>query len=318
MDFDLVLHALGSVMTFFLIGWVGYALAKRHWFSNENKTLVTKIITLVALPPYLLYNINTSLTKDEVRHLAYGVVPAFASIITLLGLGFLLTRLLPVPKNRRGAFIGSFTFSNTIYIGLPVNMALFGAQALPYVLLYYFANTSLFWSIGNYLLATDGEMEKPRLLSMATVKKIMSPPMFGFMAGLLLLSLDVKLPAVLANTAKTLGGMVTPLVLISIGVTLCELGFSKIRLNLELLLILVARFVLSPFTIIILTWFIPMPALMRKVFIIQASLPVMSSIAIMASYYKSDAEYATVAVSASTLLSIFTIPFFMVLANHVV
>ncbi len=318
MDFDLILHALSSVMTFFLIGCVGYCLAKRkQWFSIENKILITNLITLVALPPYLMYNINTSLTKEELRHLAFGLLPAYISIIMLLLLSFVLIRLLAVPKNHHGAFTASVSFSNTIYIGLPVNLALFGPTALPYVLIYYFANTSLFWSVGNYLLASDGDMEdKPSLLSLSSLKKIISPPMYGFLAGLVLLALDLKLPTVIANSAKTLGGIVTPLVLISIGVTLSELDFRKIRFNWELFFILFSRAVLSPLSIILLTWFMPMPELMRKVFIIQASLPVMSSVAIMASYYRADVEYATVSVSASTLLALVTIPFYMVLGNY--
>jgi predicted permease len=58
--------------------------------------------------------------------------------------------------------------------------------------------------------------------------------------------------------------------------------------------------------------FFSLPPLMAKVFIIQSSLPVVSSAALLAGYHRSDVGYASVAVSLSTLLSLVTIPLYMV------
>ena len=58
-----------------------------------------------------------------------------------------------------------------------------------------------------------------------------------------------------------------------------------------------------------------MPELMYKVFVIMASLPVMIQTVVLSSLYKTDTEYATLVVSATTLLSIITIPIYMVLLS---
>lgn len=315
-DPGVALHAVESVFSFFIIGVVGYCLARKGWFSGESTALISKLVTVVALPVYLLYNINSFMTKDQLFSMFYGVLIPFASIVTVFGLSVLVERMIHVPRNRRGMFYSTCAFSNTIYIGLPVNLALFGEIALPYVLLYYFANTSLFWSVGNYCLATDGEAVKPALFSLATLKKIISPPMFGFGLGLLLLLCNVKLPAVLANTAKYMGGMTTPLVIISIGVMIHDMGLSRIRFTRELGLIMLARFLVSPALIIFLTWLFPLPELMRKVFIIQASLPAISSTALLAKYYGGDYDAATITVSATTMMALITVPIFMVVATY--
>ncbi len=317
-DMALVFHAVEAVLTFFLIGCVGYFLARKNWFTPESNFLFSKLITLVALPPYLLYNINTIMTKKELLSLAYGLVVPFASVATSLIMAMALSRLMKVPKTREGIFRSSLAFSNTVYIGLPVNLALFGEKALPYVLLYYFGNTFFFWTFGNYFLASDSVQQEGGLsiFSLATMKKLLSPPMFGFIAGLLLLALDVKLPTFLANTCRYLGNLTTPMVILSVGVTLQGLGLSKIRFNWELAVIIFGRFVAAPLVVVAVTWFFPIPELMRQVFIIQASLPVMSSVAMMANFYRSDVEYATVSVSATTILGLFTIPVFMVLVTY--
>lgn len=316
LDFDIVFHAVQSVMSFFIIGCIGYFLAKRGWFSDDSTLLISKLLTLVALPIYLLYNINTSMTKEQLLGMVYGTALPFTSILIVFGLSILTERLWPVPRNRRGIFFSSCSFSNTIYIGLPVNLALFGESALPYVLLYYFANTSMLWSVGNYCLASDGDGARTRILSLSTLKKIFSPPLIGFLIGMCLLLMNIKLPTVLATTARHLGGMTTPLVIIVLGVMIQNMGLSKIRFNRELALIMLYRFVVSPLLIIALAHFFPLPELMLKVFIIQSSLPVISSLALLLKYYNSDYDFATIVVSATTLASLVTIPVYMVVASH--
>ena len=69
--------------------------------------------------------------------------------------GYLWRRFAQVETKHQGAFSAMFTFSNTIFIGLPINLAIFGEKAVPYVLLYYIVNTTLFWTIGIFELAKD-------------------------------------------------------------------------------------------------------------------------------------------------------------------
>jgi predicted permease len=315
-DFAIVTHALGSVLTFFIIGCIGYFLAKRGWFTESSNRLISKLLMQVALPVYLLYNINSILSKDDLAHLAKGILPPFISILATLAIALALARVAGIRPSRRGAFLTSCCFSNTMYIGLPVNVALFGEVALPYVLLYYFANCSQFWSIGNYLLASDNlSGPRTRFFSLDTVSKVFSLPMIGFLIGLAMLFIGVKLPPFLANTARLLGGMTTPLVLISIGVTLHDMGWERIRFDKDLVLICLCRFVVAPLLMVGLIRVFGLSDMMAKVFIIQASLPVMSSIPMLASFYGTDVEFATVSASSTTFFSLVTIPVYMVLVT---
>ena len=51
-------------------------------------------------------------------------------------------------------------FSNSVFIGLPMNTGLFGDEAVPYVMAFYVVNTTLFWTIGNFVISKSGESEK--------------------------------------------------------------------------------------------------------------------------------------------------------------
>ena len=78
------------------------------------------------------------------------------------------------------------TCSNTIFIGLPINLAIFGEKAVPYVLLYYIVNTSFFWTIGVFEIAKDSAIRKQATLSfhpLIFLKKLFTPALLGFMIG---------------------------------------------------------------------------------------------------------------------------------------
>ncbi len=58
---------------------------------------------------------------------------------------------------------------------------------------------------------------------------------------------------------------------------------------------------------------IPVPELMRKVFIIEAAMPVMTQVSIAARAYKADANYVAVMTALTTVISLFTIPAYFIL-----
>jgi predicted permease len=95
-------------------------------------------------------------------------------------------------------------------------------------------------------------------------------------------------------------------------------GVARIRFDRDMILMFLGRFVASPLMIILIIKFFPLPELMNKVFIIQASLPMMATLPVLSAFHGADAEYATVAVSASTLAGLATIPLSMLVATAVV
>ena len=311
----ILLNAIEGVLSLLLMGLVGYVLAGKGWFNKETSALLPKLVTKVSLPLFLLCNLITTFHRDDLVHMIYGVIVPMLSMMICFVLSLVLGKLCKVNKRHIGIFYSTFVASNSIFVGLPVDIALFGEESLPYTLLYFFANTTFFWTFGNYYISSDGDSRKVDLFSMETVKKVFSAPIIGFLSAIVIIMLEISVPDFLVKTARYLGGMTTPLAIIFIGIVLYGIDLKKIRLDKDILLVLLGRFVISPLSIVLVTYFIPIPDLMRKVFIIQASLPVMAQTVILASFYKADSEYATILVSLSTLLSMLTIPLYMVLIS---
>ncbi len=101
--------------------------------------------------------------------------------------------MLKVSSNRRGVFVNAIAFSNTVLIGFTVVQALFGESALPDAMIYYMANTTIFWTIGTYLLRRD-DPEKPKTNFRQELRNIFSPAIISFALGILVVMTGLTIP----------------------------------------------------------------------------------------------------------------------------
>ena len=129
------LHALQGILSLQIIVSIAYVLARKGWFSPETQILLPRLVTTVALPSYLFYTITHSFGRDDLVHLIYGSIFPLFSILLTFAVALLVAKVTRVERRHFGLFCASFTTSNTVFIGLPVNLALFGDAAAPYVLL---------------------------------------------------------------------------------------------------------------------------------------------------------------------------------------
>lgn len=208
-----------------------------------------------------------------------------------------------------------FFNSNTIFVGLPINQALFGDKSIPYVLVYYMCNTTFFWTIGTYFIQKDGR-HSATIDFRDSLRKIFSPPLLGFIIGVILVLLNIQLPAFLLSDFQYLGNLTIPLSMIFIGISVANAGLSRLRFSKDNVLVLLGRFVVAPLLMMVIVSHTQMPLLMKQVFIIQSAMPVMTNAPVVAKLYGADADYAAIMVTESTLLTMLIVPILMYLVNY--
>jgi len=313
--------ALGSVFSVILMIGLGFALAKRGWFEGKSSALLSRLVVSVALPAYMISNLMSGYDKDELLSMLPGLPVPFAVMLASFAIAAGLAALFRIAPGRRGTFASMFALSNTIFIGLPVNLLLFGDASLSYVLLYYIANTTLFWTLGSYGIGRDGAIRsgkpKPALFSTEGLKRIFSPPLVAFLAAVAMILIGTQLPKSIMDFCKTIGAMTTPLSMLFIGIVIARVEWRKIKFEKDYLLILAGRFIIAPCILILLVRFRDFPLLMKQVFLVQATMPVMTQTPILAEAYGADAEYAGIGTSLTTVLSMVTIPVCMMVVGKV-
>lgn len=309
---DIFLRSISGILVILGMILVGFIIGEKGWFDDKSRGLLAKLVTQVALPCYMLYTITQRFTAADLLKMLPALRFPALSMVILLGIATGVARIFAVRQDRRGLFISMFFNSNTIFVGLPINQALFGDASIPYVLIYYMCNTTFFWTLGTYLIQRDGEGEAQFDLK-TSLKKVFSPPLMGFLLGLVLVMLQIKLPAFLASDLQYLGNLTTPLSMIFIGLSVSHVGVKQLVLGKDQLLILFGRFLVAPLLMATIVYWAPLPSLMKQVFIIQSAMPVMTNAPVVARLYGADSDYAAVMVTETTLATMVVIPFLMLL-----
>lgn len=290
---------------------LGYWLAAKNWLSRDSSKIIAKIVTQVALPAYMVVTVSSKFTAHELLSLLPQLRYPVISMAILGVLSVIVMRVIHVDKRHEGLFCSMFLNSNTVFIGLPVNLALFGAKSLPYVLVYYMANTTIFWTIGVYLIQHDG----PAMAQFdwrKTLGKIFSPPLLGFIVGIIIVLLHIKLPDFAMADLNYVGSLTIPGSMFFIGITIYQAGLKKaFTFDKDVLGVLFGRFIAAPLVMTALLSFANMSPLMRSIFIIQSCMPVMTNAPVVARLYDADTEFAAIGVASSTVLAMAVIPLVM-------
>lgn len=316
-----MLNALQSVFSIIMMIALGFTLAKRKWFEAGSSALLSRLVVSVALPAYMISNLMSSYDRTKLLAMVPGLPVPFLAMLGSYLIASGLAVILKVPRGRRGTFASMFALANAVFIGLPVNLLLFGDEALPYALLYYIANTTVFWTIGIYGIARDGALmsgrAKPTLVSVSGLKRILSPPLVGFAAAIIMIVAGIKLPKSVMDLAKYLGNMTTPLSMLFVGIVISKVDWKNMRFGLDIAFVLVGRFLVTPALIFLLMRGRDLPLLMKQVFLITSAMPTMTQTPILAAAYGADTEYAGIGTSLTTVLSLVTIPVYMGLVSGI-
>lgn len=307
-------QAAQGIFTILIILGVGYFLNRFEWIKKEESEFLARFVVYITLPPYMVVNIATNFTKDSLLGLAKALPVPFVSMFLAYLLAIVLGRNLRIPVNRRGIFLSAFSFSNTIFVGLPVCQVLFGESVTPFILLYYMVNTTFFWTLGALSIASSGNMHDDERFSLGrTVKRLCNPPFVAFFVGLVLVLFRCPLPQIISSTGAKIGNITTPLSLLCVGTTV---DFKKMQFTKDLIMVLLGRFVMSPLLVLLVARFIPLPQMAREVFVVMSAMPVMMQTSLLARVYQADHEYATSMITASTALSTLVIPLLKVGIQH--
>ena len=308
------LTSLGSIFPIIVMIAIGYILRKRHWFHHTFSENVSKLITNVALPCSIFYSVLKYLDMNVLKELSNRLIFTFASVIIGYVTAYIVIKIFKIRRGRRGVFYNAVVNANTIFIGLPLNMALFGEEASKYYLMYYITNTISIWTLGYILLENDSTEEKEGKGGF-NPKKLLSPPLIAFVAAFIVLVLGISIPKPLVETTKYLGNIVTPLALLYIGIVLADAGLHSINFDLDTILALLGRFVFSSIVMVALLkvagQFMQLDSLEIKTFVIQSAAPVFAALPILTNQTEGDIEYATNVVTTSTILFVVVIPILM-------
>ena len=275
----------------FLVALVGYVWALRK--APFDPRFVALLVTSVGTPSFVIDSLSNGGPKLSSLG-AIALASALCHGISLVA-AYGFTRLLRQPA---AVYVPSLTFPNTGNMGLPLGLFAFGEAGLALSVGYYAMASLLQFTVGQSIAAK--EMNPGALLRM--------PLIWAILAGVVLAATGAHLPSMASRALHILGGLMVPLMLLS-------LGYSLARLNVRSLgrgaVFALAR-LLGGFAIgWLVAWGLGLDGLARGVVVAQSSMPSAVYNYMFAERYDNKPEEVAGIVVLSTLLSIGLLPVFL-------
>ena len=290
---------------------IGVFTSKIGIIKEKERDSLVKIIFNITLPLLLFTNFNKlELSPEILKNSMMIIIISLSLILLMLLFSFLFSKFFRMTNEQRSVFIPHNAFGNVLYFGFPVVNALFGKLGLFYASIYTFVSIMLLWTVGIYVITRKGGMSFN-----ASLRNMINPNSVAILAGFSLFLLDIKIPEIIVKPFASLGGTTIYLSMLYIGALL---GLMKIKGVLTNKLIYLTSFnktLLFPFVFIMLFTLLSnnilagVDPLILSVVIVEAAMPCMANIVIIAKMYKVDDHLATANVFISTVMSIITLPF---------
>jgi Predicted permeases len=299
-------QAFAGIFGILLISGLGYYLSRINFMDASATRFVTKLATKVTIPCMLFKNAVTNFTPEFLETTGFWLLIPLLIIIFLHAMAYGIAKLLHIRKGDTGVFCAMISMPNTLSIGLPITLAIFGVTGIPYVMAFYVSTAVFFWGYAvNWVARDGGQMIVGKL---EAVKRIFSPPLLAFLLGAGMNMVHVPLPNFIAAAVENLGGMTTPLTLLLTGSILADMGRDAFKLDKAGAVTLVGRLLLSPVVCLLICLAVSVPMEMTRNYTVQAGLPSMNQVLLMSKYYGANDRLCAQMLMLTTLLSLVTIP----------
>jgi len=252
---------------------------------------VTRIIMYVA-GPCLVFSSLSQLTLPLTQF--WGMVGAMIAVtLVVAGVSAALIFVLKLPQR---SFLPALTLGNTGNLGLPLCLFAFGEEGLGLAVAIYVTNSVLQFTFVPLL--------QTRVSIVRTV--LTTPIIYGAVAGLAVLLLEVPIPVWLGNTISALGGLLIPLMLMALGNTIGSLKAKNLPRALGLG---TARLVIAFGVALGVSELLGLRGVAQGVLVLQGAMPAAVFSYLFAARYDRDAEDIAGIVLVSTLLGAALLPF---------
>jgi malonate transporter and related proteins len=326
----LVLHKLAAIFATVALGWIA---GRRRWLAADGNggdpARMLGRLAFTIFVPALLFRTSARLDLHAmpVATMAAFFVPA----LLMLALVYLTQRWrqrgVPAADMRSAEALAArpaaraiaVVFGNSVQVGIPLTLALFGEAGLGLFVALVSLHALVLLSVPTVLVELDLARARARhdatagllrTLGATVHNTVIHPVVLPVLAGLAWNAGGVPLPAVVDETLQLLGSAVAPLCLVLIGLSLTGGGPRGAWRGAVVIALL--KLLLMPALVLgVAHWGFGLAGLPLSVVVVMAALPTGANPLIFAQRYQSNEAETATAVVLSTLAFALTLPLWL-------
>lgn len=293
-----LLSRMGVLFAFLAVGLL---CAKLGWLDEHGGKSLNKLVLNVFAPCIVLASVLSTELEYAVGDIMTLLWQGAALNALQLALGFVCALIFFRRDKNRSQFHLLTAFGNTVFMGFPVVASILGDDAIFLASMCSIPFNLFIYSIGVLLAGGKGSLKQFLL-------RLLNPPFLANFVGLALFLLPIRAPEPVIEVFDSLGGMVVPLSMMLIGMSLARLSLRTIFSDWRVYVLAGCRLLLAPVVIFLVMRLFVRDALFLDLFVILAAMPCASVLPILCGEYGGDEALASKCVFVTTLLSLATVP----------
>jgi len=319
--FALILFKLVAIL---LVVAIGYVAGRLRWLGPNDPARVLGYAAFYIFVPALLFRTTSRL---DFSTMPWGTLAAFFAPVVALMIGVYLwqRRRRDLPTAGPSTRAITATFGNTVQLGIPMAVAMFGEAGLAIHVTIVSLHALTLLTVLTAVVEMDLARERARqgladahigrMLADTARKTIIHPVVLPILAGLAWNALSLPMPAVFDEALVMLGQAVVPLCLVLIGLSLAQYGLKGAARGAVTLTLL--KLVLLPAVVLVIGhWGFGLSGLPLSVVVMAAALPTGNNALIFAQRYEAQEAETTAAIALSTFAFALTAPAWLWAVSH--
>lgn len=296
---------------------IGAAGARFKVITTDIKDMLSKLIFNISLPLMLFTNFLRIEATPKLIANSLAVLGISGFVILLLFIiGWITSRLIKFSAGESAVFRAHSMFGNTIFLGFPLIHALYGSEGLLYATMFQLVSNIIMWTAGVVVLTHGNGVPWKK-----SIRRVLNPNTVATLTGLVFFMFSLGLPEIIVRPLAELGSANTWLSMLYIGAMLVFAKVGDLLKTKSLYIISFNRLILAPAILVSVFYIFSAFAglapdkLVSSVIILEASMPCMATVVIMAREFGADDHLAVGNVFISTILSIVTLPLVVMAIN---
>ncbi len=301
-----------QVLIMFLLIAVGYGLYRFRMVDEKTTNQLTKILLYVVTPSVIIQTYQVEYSDYKAKRLLLALGLSLIAMAIGIGLSY-LARIRKTPSWDVEQFAACFF--NTGFMGIPLVTAILGVSGVFYSNTYMMIFQIMCWTFGIALMRKGaGDTLKKRDL----LKLVMNVTIISVVVGIAMFFLQVRLPKQVGSALDYLASMNTPLAMLVSGMCMAKVDLRRALVHLRNYWVVLIKLLLIPTAIVVAFRYFPGPKDVKLAILIVASCPTATNTMLFANLNGRDVERASSLFTLSTLASIFSLPFVILLFTALV
>lgn len=297
---------LSAQMILFIYMFVGVYCGKKKIIDEHAEKKMIDFVLYITLPCMIFQSFDESVTVKLLLEAVKILLVAFVMVFLAWLVGKVAYRWCGDEKKEQ-ILKYSTLINNSAFLGLPMVSSIFGNQGLLYASIFLIPNRIFMWTAGIAIFEEKGNG------FWVTAKKVLTNPgIVAVFLGLARRLLAIPLPDFVDTAIRQMGNTTTPLSMVLIGIMISSIQLKGL-LDKPMLVLTVLRLLGLPLISLGVCAVLQADAVLTGTALILTAMPAGSTTALLAAKYEADTEYASKCVFFTTILSMITVPFLVIL-----